>query len=151
MTRRQNTCWVLWFHFLRTGAMLVALQTFALSSSFLRRCRPSGGTFRRRGTETHSGRVATETLQSSSTVRQGWGGQGSPFSGTTPICPICSSIDQTSARVRLLRVEIENETSQRNFWELRMRVLEEKWRVENENESSEGKESWYVVWDSWIF
>ena len=48
---------------------------------------------------------------------------------------------QTSARVSLLRVEIENETSQGNFWEsrMRMRVLGEKLRVENENESSEGK------------
>ena len=46
---------------------------------------------------------------------------------------------QTSARVSLLRVEIENETSQGNFWEsrMRMRVLGEKLRVENE--SSEGK------------
>ena len=32
---------------------------------------------------------------------------------------------QTSARVSLLRVEIENETSQENFLELRMRVLGE--------------------------
>ena len=46
---------------------------------------------------------------------------------------------KTSARVSLLRVEIENETSQGNFWEsrMRMRVLGEKLRVENENESSE--------------
>ena len=48
---------------------------------------------------------------------------------------------QTSARVSLLRVEIENETSQGIFWDsrMRMRVLMEKLRVENENESSEGK------------
>ena len=48
-------------------------------------------------------------------------------------------VQQTSARVNLLRVEIENETSQGNFWEsrMRMRVLGEKLRVENE--SSGGK------------
>ena len=44
---------------------------------------------------------------------------------------------QTSARVSLLRVKIENETSEGKFWELRMRVLREKMRVENE--SSERK------------
>ena len=54
---------------------------------------------------------------------------------------ISCKVLQTSARVSLLRVEIENETSQGNFWEsrMRMRVLREKLRVENENESSEGK------------
>ena len=58
---------------------------------------------------------------------------------------------QTSARVSLLRVKIENETSQGNFWEsrMRMRVLGEKLRVENENESSEGgKWDWNLQWDS---
>ena len=42
--------------------------------------------------------------------------------------------------VSLPRVKIENETSQGNFGELRMRmrVLGGKMRVENENESSEG-------------
>ena len=46
---------------------------------------------------------------------------------------------QTSARVSLLRVEIENETSQGNVREtiVRMRVFGEKLRVENE--STEGK------------
>ena len=34
---------------------------------------------------------------------------------------------------------------------MRMRDLGEKLRVENENESSEEKESWDLVWDSWIF
>ena len=49
------------------------------------------------------------------------------------------SLKQTSARVSLLRVEIENETSQENFCEsgMRMRVLGEKLKVGNE--SSEGE------------
>ena len=44
---------------------------------------------------------------------------------------ILLSLHQTSARVSLLRVEIENEESR-----MRMRVVEEKLRVEYENESS---------------
>ena len=77
-------------------------------------------------------------------------------------------VPQTSARVSLLRVEIENETSQGNFWELRMRMrllkeIFEGWewewefsqnflRVENENESSHDKiESWDWEWDSQFF
>ena len=34
---------------------------------------------------------------------------------------------------------------------MKMRVVEEKLRAENENESSEEKESWELEWDSWIF
>ena len=76
-----------------------------------------------------------------------------------------STRNLTSARVSLLRVEIENEISQGNFWEsrmrmrvlgkktfesrMRMRVVGGKLRVEYE--SSEKKDIWDLVWDSWIF
>ena len=60
---------------------------------------------------------------------------------------------QTSARVSLLRVEIENETSLGNFWESRMRIRVLGGKSESrqwEWESWGKKENWDLVWDSWI-
>ena len=75
--------------------------------------------------------------------------------GTTLLqTKLTMSWHQTSARLSLLRVEIENETSQGNFWEsrMRMRVLRKKiesreweWEFWGENES------WEWEWDSWFF
>ena len=69
--------------------------------------------------------------------------QPSPNDGKT----FCAGFEMIFSQ----RVEIENQTSHGNFWVLRMRVLEGKLRIKNENERSEGKkrvEIWYETLES---